>query len=165
MMPGLPLLATRDLEAPLAWSKGVPISGRRFLADVAAQAALLDGAAPVVALCANRYRFAVVLAAAWTRGALNLLPPNALPDTLAGLQAGWPGLALAHDGGDGAAFPGAQVRLAPCATDADADADAGDDRAAAGCGRDGADMSARTAGRQAGAGLVRIRALRASRLR
>ena len=126
MMPGLPLLATRDLEAPLAWSKGVPISGRRFLADVAAQAALLDGAAPVVALCANRYRFAVVLAAAWSRGALALLPPNALPDTLRRLQAAWPDLVLASDDGDAAAahrLP--RLRLAPCALDASPPADAG----------------------------------------
>ena len=62
------LLAPRELAAPLAWSRGAPISAHRFLADVRAQAARMDGAAPVANLCANRYRFAVVLAAAWTRG-------------------------------------------------------------------------------------------------
>ena len=33
-----PLLAPRDLDAPLAWRAGVPVSGHAFLADVARQA-------------------------------------------------------------------------------------------------------------------------------
>jgi acyl-coenzyme A synthetase/AMP-(fatty) acid ligase len=134
--PGLALLAPRPLAAPLAWAGGVPITARRFLADVRAQAALLDDAAPVVDLCANRYRFAVVLAAAWSRGAPCLLPPNALPDTLRRLQARWPDLAIAkdvaNDVANDVATDGAQaasdglprIRLAACALDAGTPADA-----------------------------------------
>jgi acyl-coenzyme A synthetase/AMP-(fatty) acid ligase len=114
MNAGLALLAPRVLDAPLAWSRGSPISARRFLADVCAQATRMDGAAPVANLCANRYRFAVILAAAWTRGAPSLLPPNALPDTLGRLATAWPGLVLATD---------ARLPLAPCALDAVAERD------------------------------------------
>jgi acyl-coenzyme A synthetase/AMP-(fatty) acid ligase len=122
---GLPLLAPRGLDAPLAWSRGAPISARRFLADVRAQAACMEGAAPVANLCANRYRFAVVLAAAWTRGAPSLLPPNALPDTLARLAAAWPGLVLATDGDEAVAGGAPRLALAACALDAAADAGPG----------------------------------------
>jgi len=88
----MPLLAQRDLAAPLAWRSGQPISGEQFLADVQRLATQLDappaprsGAARVVNLCVDRYRFTVVLAAAWSRGLTCLLPPNALPETLATL--------------------------------------------------------------------------------
>jgi len=131
MTEGIALLAPRAPDAPLAWSRGVPIDARRFLADVGAQAALLDGTAPVVNLCANRYRFAVVLAAAWTRGAPTLLPPNALPDTLSRLQAAWPGLVLASDGADGAACALPRLLLAPSALAAGARAEAATDGRAA----------------------------------
>ena len=84
----LPLWAERDLEAPLAWRAGGPISARQFLADVASLAARLPAEARIVNLCADRYRFAVALAASWSRGLLCLLPPNALPETLANLDGG-----------------------------------------------------------------------------
>jgi acyl-coenzyme A synthetase/AMP-(fatty) acid ligase len=114
---GLPLLAPRELDAPLAWNRGAPINARRFLADVRAQAARMDGAAPVANLCANRYRFAVVLAAAWMRGADSLLPPNALPDTLGRLAAAWPGLVIATDGDEHVAADLPRLELAACALD------------------------------------------------
>jgi acyl-coenzyme A synthetase/AMP-(fatty) acid ligase len=124
MKAGLPLIGSRDLDAPLAWTKGRPISTRRFLADVQAQAALVEPEAPVANLCANRYRFAVVLAAAWTRGAINLLPPNGLRVTLARLASAWPGLVLASDDEqiDPAGLP--RLPLAPMAVDAGAPGDA-----------------------------------------
>jgi len=131
MTEGIALLAPRAPDAPLAWSRGTPISARRFLADVDAQAALMEGAPPVVDLCANRYRFAVVLAAAWRRGAPALLPPNALPGTLSRLRAAWPGLVLASDGADGAASGLPTLPLAPCALASGAVA-ASDPHAAAG---------------------------------
>jgi len=84
----LPLWADRDLDAPLAWRAGVPVSARRFLADVAALAARLPAGARIVNLCIDRYHFAVAMAAAWARGAMCLLPPNALPETLAALDGG-----------------------------------------------------------------------------
>jgi len=82
----LPLLADRDLDLPLAWRAGVPVSGRQFLADVAHFAPELHAGGPVVNLCVDRYAFAVSLAAALVRGETSLLPPDARPDTLARLH-------------------------------------------------------------------------------
>jgi len=86
--PLLALLAARDLEAPLAWRHGQPISGRRYLADVARFAQALPADGPAVNLCADRYLFAVALGAALLRGQASLLPPDTRHDTLARLQHG-----------------------------------------------------------------------------
>lgn len=83
---GLPLLAPRELAAPIAWVQGRPVSAARFLADVQAQAALLPPQGPLVNLLSDRYRFMVGFAAALVRGRTSLFPPNALPDTLAALK-------------------------------------------------------------------------------
>jgi acyl-CoA synthetase (AMP-forming)/AMP-acid ligase II/3-hydroxymyristoyl/3-hydroxydecanoyl-(acyl carrier protein) dehydratase len=95
----LPLVADRDLDAPLAWRAGVPVSTRQFLADVARFAPVLPGQGPAVNLCVDRYAFAVSLAAALVRGHASLLPPDARPDTLERLRgAAVPGLfALTDD--------------------------------------------------------------------
>lgn len=82
----LPLLAERDLDAPLAWRAGRPVSGREFLADVAQFAPQLPAEGPAINLCVDRYAFAVGLGAALSRGHASLLPPDARPDTLAGLH-------------------------------------------------------------------------------
>ncbi|WP_395700052.1 AMP-binding protein [Aquabacterium sp.] len=93
-----PLLAPRDLAAPFAWHHGRPISGHRYLADVAALAARLPAGAAVINLCLDRYRFAVALGAALQAGRTSLLPPNARPETLQQLRADHPRLcALADD--------------------------------------------------------------------
>jgi acyl-CoA synthetase (AMP-forming)/AMP-acid ligase II len=84
----LPLLAPRDLDAPLAWRGGVPVSARHFLADANRLAGTLPAAGPAINLCADRYAFAVGLAAALLRGQASLLPPDARPDTLARLHEG-----------------------------------------------------------------------------
>ena len=82
-----PLLAPRDLDAPLAWRAGVPVSGHAFLADVARQAERMPaGDGPVVNLCNDRYAFAVALGAALLRGQPSLLPPDARPETMARLS-------------------------------------------------------------------------------
>jgi hypothetical protein len=86
----LPLLAGRDLDAPLAWCAGEPVSGRAFLGDVtwlaAGLAARMPAGGPVINLCNDRYAFAVALGAALVRGQPSLLPPDARPDTLARLR-------------------------------------------------------------------------------
>jgi acyl-coenzyme A synthetase/AMP-(fatty) acid ligase len=82
----LPLIAHRDLDAPLAWRAGVAVSTRQFLADVARFAPVLPAEGPAVNLCVDRYAFAVCLAAALVRGHASLLPPDARPDTLARLR-------------------------------------------------------------------------------
>ncbi len=88
----LPLVAPRDPSAPLAWREGAPIAAARFLADAQALAATLPSDGVPVNLCVDRYRFALGLAAALLRGQTSLLPPNAMPDTLAGLREGRPAL-------------------------------------------------------------------------
>jgi len=82
-----PLLAQRDLDAPFAWRAGVPVSGRRFLADVARQAERMPAVGPVLNLCNDRYAFTVALGAALLRGQASLLPPDARPETMARLTA------------------------------------------------------------------------------
>ncbi|RZL91314.1 MAG: CoA ligase [Variovorax sp.] len=94
----LPLLGDRDLDAPLAWRHGAPISARQYLADVAQLSAGLPAAGPVVNLCVDRYAFSVGLGAALVRGLPSLLPPDARQDTLARLREGHPDVfAVADD--------------------------------------------------------------------
>jgi acyl-coenzyme A synthetase/AMP-(fatty) acid ligase len=92
MSGALPLLAGGDAGRVIAWRGGEPVSAAQFLADAAAQAAVLPASGPAVNLCGDRYRFAVGLAAALVRGHTSLLPPNALPDTLARLRSHEPSL-------------------------------------------------------------------------
>lgn len=82
MSSALPLLAPRDLEAPLAWCAGVPVSAAQFIAEAQWLAERLPPGARPVNLCRDRYRFALGLAAALLRGQTSLMPPNALPETL-----------------------------------------------------------------------------------
>jgi len=81
----LPLLAAPRPGAPLAWFEGHAVSASAYLADVRATAALLENGGTVVNLCVDRYRFSVALGAALLRSADCLLPPNAMPATLAAL--------------------------------------------------------------------------------
>ncbi|MEO8278611.1 MAG: AMP-binding protein [Ideonella sp.] len=111
------LLVAEDLDAPLAWRDGQPISARQFLTDAFAQAERLPARGPVINLCVDRYRFAVGLAAGLLRGHLSLLPPNILPQTLAGLDRHGDGLYIL---GDGAALPDVdlpQLRVPDAAAD------------------------------------------------
>lgn len=87
MTATFPLLAPRDLHAPLAWRGGEPVSAAQFLGEAAALAERLPPGRPVN-LCADRYHFALGLVAALLRGQTSLMPPNALPETLAQLGAG-----------------------------------------------------------------------------
>lgn len=82
-----PLLAARDLAAPLAWRRGTPVSAARFLGQAEALARQLPAAGQPINLCQDRYLFALGLAAALIRGQTSLMPPNALPETMARLAA------------------------------------------------------------------------------
>lgn len=89
--PKLALLGARDWDAPLAWRSGVPRSARHWLADAQALAARMPaGATSLVNLCADRYDFLVGFGAALLNGVPTLMPPNALPATLALLQRDYP---------------------------------------------------------------------------
>jgi acyl-coenzyme A synthetase/AMP-(fatty) acid ligase len=90
--PALPLLGARDLDAPLAWRRGAPVSARQFLARAAAMSQRIpDAARSVVDLCPGRFDFTVVMGAALMRGLPVLMPPNAMASTLALLQRAHPG--------------------------------------------------------------------------
>lgn len=86
-MSTLPLIAHRDLGAPLAWRDGVPIAAGRFLADVAQVAAMLPEGGHVLNVCADRYRFAVGLAAGLVAGKVSLLPSTHTAETVRQLRA------------------------------------------------------------------------------
>jgi acyl-coenzyme A synthetase/AMP-(fatty) acid ligase len=88
MSHALPLLAPRELDAPLAWCRGQGISAALFIAEAQALAATLPERGRAVNLCQDRYRFALGLAAALLRGHTSLMPPNALPETLKSLADG-----------------------------------------------------------------------------
>jgi acyl-coenzyme A synthetase/AMP-(fatty) acid ligase len=75
-----------DLDAPLAWRGGRPLSRRQYLADVRALAARLPEAGSMINLTGDRYLFAVGLGAAMLRGQSNLMPPNHTADTIARLR-------------------------------------------------------------------------------
>jgi len=81
-----PLIAHRDARAILAWRRGRPVSAARFVADVAHAAATLPDSRHVLNFCADRYRFAVLLAAAITRGQLTLLPPTTTPNVIRSMR-------------------------------------------------------------------------------
>ena len=88
-MTALPLILG-DLDTPLAWRAGRPISRRQYLADAFALAARLPYQGAVLNLTGDRYRFAVGLGAATLCGHTSLLPPNHTPDTIERLRAVFP---------------------------------------------------------------------------
>lgn len=103
----LPLIRHDSPDAVVAYRGDEPIGVARFLGDVAALAALLPARGPVINLCADRYRFAVGLAAALSRRQVSLLPPNDTPAVLEQIAADFPGAYFLADG------PGAPPSV-PC---------------------------------------------------
>ncbi|MEO8058098.1 MAG: AMP-binding protein [Burkholderiales bacterium] len=89
-MNGLPLIRGDDLDLPIAWRDGEPVTRRRYLADVNTLCALLPGTGPMLNVTADRYHFAVGLGAAMVRGQDNLMPPNHTPDMVARLRSLFP---------------------------------------------------------------------------
>lgn len=100
MMALLPLLAGHSQDSPLAWRAGRAVTAGQYVADVQALAARLPDQGALVNLCTDRYRFAVGLGAAMVKGHPSLLPPNALPATLAGLKRRHPTLYALTDDAD-----------------------------------------------------------------
>lgn len=89
-MSTAPLIWAGDLDSPLAWAQGRPLSRRQYLADVEALAARLPPSGPMLNVSGDRYRFAVGLGAALLRGQHNLMPPNHTPDMVARLREVFP---------------------------------------------------------------------------
>ena len=97
-MDRLPLLRHSGQHSVVAYCGDGPITLGRFLHDVREVARALPDVPHVLNVCADRYRFAVGLAAALTRGQATLLPPNQTPEMLERLQSGYAGLYRLADG-------------------------------------------------------------------
>ena len=89
-MTEAPLLAG-ELDQPIAWRDGAPLTRRQYIADATALAERLPASGAMLNLSGDRYRFAVGLGAALLRGHTSLLPPNHLPDTVGRLRARFAG--------------------------------------------------------------------------
>jgi acyl-coenzyme A synthetase/AMP-(fatty) acid ligase len=86
----IPLVGHRDLDRPVAWRGGAPVSCARFLAEAAALAGRLPAGRYLVNVCEDRYRFAVALAAALLAGKTSLFPPSRGEHSLARVAADYP---------------------------------------------------------------------------
>lgn len=82
----IPLVGHDRPDAIAAFRGGTPVTARELLRDVACTAAKLPDASHVLNLCADRYRFAVVLLAAVARGQVTLLPPATTPNVIQALR-------------------------------------------------------------------------------
>jgi acyl-coenzyme A synthetase/AMP-(fatty) acid ligase len=85
-MAGVPLIAGVTAASPLAWRDGHALSAAQFVADARRLAARLPEARHVLNACADRYGFAVGLAAALLRAQVTLLPPDHTPQTVRRLR-------------------------------------------------------------------------------
>ncbi|MEO8133027.1 MAG: beta-hydroxyacyl-ACP dehydratase, partial [Betaproteobacteria bacterium] len=86
--PGsLPLLSDHSPDSIIAWRHGAAIPVVRFLDDVQRVARELPEGGHVLNVCADRYRFAVGLAATLVAGKVSLLPSTLTPDVVTHLRA------------------------------------------------------------------------------
>lgn len=79
-MTALPLIAHGRSADVLAWADGVPVTAGRFLADARRLAASFPPGRHVLNASADRYRFAVGMAAALVSDRISLLPPALTPE-------------------------------------------------------------------------------------
>jgi acyl-coenzyme A synthetase/AMP-(fatty) acid ligase len=86
----IPLVRGFGPGAVFAYGEGAAVGIEAFLRDVRALAASLPERGHVLNVCADRYRFAVGLAAALLRRQVSLLPPNVTPDLIERLHAQFP---------------------------------------------------------------------------
>ena len=82
----IPLLSHRSPDSVIAYRGGTPVTAAQFLADAGVLAALLPAGAHVLNACADRYRFAVGLAACLIAGKTSLLPPTHVPEVIRHLR-------------------------------------------------------------------------------
>ena len=81
-MAGVPLIRDHAEGATFAYRDGRAVTTGTFLWEAAQLAAQLPARRHVINLCADRYRFAVGVAAALLRQQVSLLPPNETPDMI-----------------------------------------------------------------------------------
>jgi len=79
-MTAMPLIAHGRSADVLAWADGAPVTAGRFLADARRLAASFPPSRHVLNASADRYRFAVGLAAALLSDRISLLPPALTPE-------------------------------------------------------------------------------------
>lgn len=96
-MASLPLIRGFEGGAAFAYRDGRTISVDTFLRDAAHLADRLPERRHVLNLCADRYRFAVGIAAALLRGQASLLPPSEAPDLIERLASQYPDLYCLSD--------------------------------------------------------------------
>jgi acyl-coenzyme A synthetase/AMP-(fatty) acid ligase len=82
----VPLTGHAVADAIAAYRRGEPVSAGQFLHDVARVAAALPVAGHILNFCADRYRFAVVLCAAVSRGQVTLLPPTTTANVIRSMR-------------------------------------------------------------------------------
>lgn len=81
----------------MAYRAGKPIAAWHFLADVERLAALIPPGVAVLNACADRYRFAVGLAATFIADRTSLLPPTHTPEVVRTIRAMNPGVICLTD--------------------------------------------------------------------
>jgi acyl-coenzyme A synthetase/AMP-(fatty) acid ligase len=104
-MTSLPLLAHREAQDLLAFRHGQPVTAGQFLADVRWLAAAFPPGRHVLNACADRYRFAVGLAAALVADKISLLPPTLTPEMVRQVQAFAPDVFCLSDQAQSVALP------------------------------------------------------------
>jgi acyl-coenzyme A synthetase/AMP-(fatty) acid ligase len=82
----LPLIAHSSADAVIAYRGGQPLLVRQFLADVARLTPTLGRGAHVLNACADRYHFAVGLAACLVADKVSLLPSTHTPEVMRQLR-------------------------------------------------------------------------------
>lgn len=95
---GFDLLSHRDPLGTVAYRAGRAVSVSEFLTDAYTLARALPPATHVLNACANRYRFAVGLAAALVSGRVSLLPPTHASEMVRQLQTFAPDVICLVDG-------------------------------------------------------------------
>lgn len=83
------MLRRHGPDSPVAWGDGRTTTAQMMRAHVDGVAELLPAAGPgesLLVMCRDRYRFAVALLAAWTRGFSVALPPNPQLETIRAIR-------------------------------------------------------------------------------
>ncbi len=93
-----PILTGRRLDDIFAWCADGPISVRRFLAEAAALAEQLPAGDWLLNVCNDRYHFAVGFVAGLLAGKTSLQPASQSAETLARIEAAYPGTCCLCDG-------------------------------------------------------------------
>ena len=93
----LPLVGHQHAEQIVAWQGTRAVTLAQFLADVNSVKNQLPNSQHIFNMCADRYHFAVGLAAAIVTGRISLLPSTHTPDMVRQMQVFAPDVFCLHD--------------------------------------------------------------------